>query len=229
MKANIKICIKTMLVLVCFFSINAVYAKDAPPDTTHDGLVLVKDSKVDIAYALPGADLSGYSKVMVLETHIAFIKNWQRDQNRSRISGRVSDKDMQRMISRGKDLFAHVFTDVLEENGYPVVNDAGADVLLVRPAIINLDVTVPDTQTAGRSYTWSASAGQATLYVELYDSVTGQILARASDRKVDRNAGIRWTMSRSSVSNTADATRALKHWAGLLVKALDNAKENGAD
>lgn len=229
MNANIKICIKTMLVLVCFLAVNTVSAKDEPPETSHDGLVLVKDSKVDIAYALPGADLSGYSKVIVLEAHIAFIKNWQRDQNRSRISGRVSDKDMQRMISRGKDLFAHVFTDVLEENGYPVVNSAGADVLLIRPAIINLDVTVPDKQTAGRSYTWSASAGQATLYVELYDSVTGQILARASDRKVERNSDIRWTMARSSVSNTADATRALKYWAGLLVKALDNAKKNGGD
>ena len=224
MKININIFLKTMLILVCFFAVNIVSAKDAPPETSHDGLVLIKDSKVDLAYALPGADLSGYSNVMLLEAHIAFIKNWQRDQNRSSISGRVSDKDMERMISRGKDLFGHVFTDVLEENGYPVVTTAGADVLLVRPAIINLDVAAPDTQTAGRSRTYSASAGQATLYVELYDSVTGQILVRAFDRKVDRDTDLRWAMSSSSVSNSADATRALRHWAKLLVKGLDRVK-----
>ena len=229
MKANINICTKTMLVLFCFFAVNTVSAKDDPPETTLDGLVLVKDSKVDLAYALPGADLSVYSKVMILEPHIAFRKNWQRDQNRTRGTGRVRDKDMERMISRGKDLFGHVFIDVLEENGYPVVNAAGADVLLVRPAIINLDVTAPDIQTAGRTTSYSAGAGEATLFVELYDSVSLQILARATDRKVDRNTSLRWTMSRSSVSNKADATRALKHWAGLLVKALDNAKENGVD
>ena len=226
MKINLNVLAKTLLVLVCVVSVNTVSAKKSkPPETSHDGLVLVKKSKVDIAYALPGADLSGYSKVMLLKPHIAFIKNWQRDQNRSTHTGRVSDKDMQRMISRGKDLFGHVFFDVLEENGYPVVSEAGADVLLVRPAIINLDVAAPDIRTAGRSTTYSASAGQATLYVELYDSVTGQILARATDRKVDRNNDIRWTMSRSSVSNQADATRALKYWAELLVKALDNAKK----
>ena len=122
-----------------------------------------------------------------------------------------------------------VFVDVLEENDYPVVTAAGADVLLVRPAIINLDVAAPDLRTAGRTTVYSASAGQATLYVELYDSVTAQILARATDRKADRNTGVRWAMPSSSVSNQADATKALKHWAGLLVKALDNAKENGVN
>ena len=133
------------------------------------------------------------------------------------------------MISRGKDLFAHVFIDVLEENDYPVVSEAGADVLLVRPAIINLDVAAPDVKSASRSYTYTASAGQATLYVELYDSVTGQILARASDRKIGRRNDINWGMSRNSVSNSADAAKAFKYWAELLVEALNTAKKNAID
>ena len=32
--------------------------------------------------------------------------------------------------------------------------------MIVRPAIINLDVTAPDTPTAGRSRTYSSSAGE---------------------------------------------------------------------
>jgi hypothetical protein len=229
MKINIKLLTRTLLILVCFFSVHTVAAKDNPPETSHDGLVLIKDSKVDIAYALPGADLSGYDKVMILEALIAFKKNWQRDYNRSStLGGRISDKDMERAISRGKDLFHHAFVDVLEERGFPVVNEAGADVLLVRPAIINLDVVAPDKQTAGRSRSYSASAGEATLYVELYDSVTSQILARASDRKSNRNS-VNWAMSRTSVSNTADFTRGLKYWAELLVDAMNNAKKNAID
>jgi hypothetical protein len=228
MKININLLTRTLLILVCFFSVHTVAAKDTPPETSHDGLVLIKDSKVDIAYALPGADLSGYDKVMILEALIAFKKNWQRDYNRSTVQGRISDKDMERAISRGKDLFHHVFAEVLEENGYSVVNEAGADVLLVRPAIINLDVVAPDKQTAGRSRSYSASAGEATIYVELYDSVTSQILARASDRKGNRSS-VSWAMSRTSVSNTADFTRGLKYWAELLVDALNNAKKNAID
>jgi len=210
MKITMNIFIKSALVLVCFLAVNTVFAKDEPAETTYDGLVLVKDSKVDMAYALPGADLSAYTKIMILEPHIAFKKNWQQEQNRKRMSGRVSDKDMERIIRRGKDLFGYVFVDVLEENGYTVVTDVGEDVLLVRPAIIDLDVAAPDIQTANRSTTYSASAGEATLFVELYDSVTLQILARASDKKTGRRNSINWTMSRSSVTNTADATRAFK-------------------
>ena len=203
----------------------ALAKKEKPPETSHDGLELVQGSKVDIAYLLPDADMSGYSKVMLLEPYIAFKKNWKRDHNRASLN-RVSDKDMARMIERGKDLFTHVFSDALEEGGYPVVHEVGEDVLLVRPAIINLDVTAPDVSTSARSRTYTASAGESTLFIELYDSVTGQILVRAFDRKVDRDTSMRWTMSRNRATNTQDATRALRHWAGQLVKALDRSKKN---
>jgi len=202
----------------------ALAKKEKPPQTSHDGLELVQGSKADIAYLLPNADMSGYSRVMLLEPHIAFKKNWKRDHNRAAVN-RVTDRDMARMIERGKDLFTHVFTDELEEGGYPVVHEPGQDVLLVRPAIINLDVAAPDVG-AGRTYTYTASAGEATLYIELYDSVTGQILVRALDRKADRDTDLRWTMSRNRSTNTHDARRALRHWAGLLVKALDRSKNN---
>lgn len=229
MKIAMNYFIKIMFVLVCFFAVNTVSAKDEPAETTYDGLVLVKDSKADIAYMLPGADLSGYNKIMILEPNIAFKKNWQRDQNRARETGRVRDEDMERMISRGKDLFARVFIEVLVENDYPVVDTASADVLLVRPAIIDLDIANPDIQTASRSSTYSAGAGEARLFVELYDSVTLQILARASDKKASRANSLRWNMSRSSVSKTSDASKALRYWAELLVGALDNAKKNTVD
>ena len=199
--------------------------KEKPPQTSHDGLELVQGTKVDTAYLLPGAELSGYSKIILLEPHIAFKKNWKRHHNRSS-SNRVTDRDMERMIERGKELFTRVFTLELEEGGYPVVKEAAQDVLLVRPAIINLDVTAPDVNKPGRSRTYTASAGEATLFVELYDSISGQILVRAFDRKVDRHRDIRWTSVSNRGTNTQDASRAFRHWAGLLVKALDRSKNN---
>ena len=37
------------------------------------------------AYVKPDADLGAYGRVMILDTYVAFRKNWARDQNRSSI------------------------------------------------------------------------------------------------------------------------------------------------
>ena len=219
--------IKTILTIVIVTWAQTGFSQD-PPETTHDGLVLIPDSKADIAYKLPEADLSGYNKVVILEPLIAFRKDWQKDQNRNTRSsgGRVGDGDMERMISRGKGLFIDAFTDVLEDGGYEVVSGAGEDVLLVRPAIINLDVAAPDLNTAGRNRTYVASAIAATIYVELFDSVTSQIIARASDSRVARSNSSSWSMNMggSSIENRQLASRTIKYWAGLLKDALDEAR-----
>jgi hypothetical protein len=222
-----KIC--TVLIAVTISCLNPVFAQSKDtPEVTHDGLVL-EEGSVDVLYVLPEADFSGYNRVVILEAYIAFKKNWKRDQNRDTRIRRVTDKDMAKMIDQGKDLFKHVFAEELEKGGYEVVAGAAEDVLLLRPAIINLDITAPDTNnTPGRSTTYTASAGQATIFLELYDSVTGQILARVFDRKADRNA-VGWGMPTTSVSNQQKITRGFRYWAGLLVEGLDLAKATDAE
>jgi hypothetical protein len=101
-----------------------------------------------------------------------------------------------------------------------VVDTQDYDVLLLRPAIIDLDISAPDTLSAGRSRTFSASTGSATLYIELYDSVSGQILGRAADRTNIRNnmGTVTWS---NRVTNSADARRMFSRWAGFLRDFLD--------
>lgn len=192
------------------------------PQETHDGLVLLQDTKVDAAYVDPDADFSVYDKIMILDCHVAFKKNWQRDQNRSRTTDRVTSRDMEKMKTEVGRLFREVFTEELEkEGGYEIVAEApGDDVLLVRPAIIDLDVTAPDTLTAGRSRTFTSTAGAATIYIELYDSVSGDILARASDRKTARTVGGHVSYS-NRVTNVAEAKKMLRAWAKLLRTRLE--------
>jgi len=202
-------------------------AKDAElPDITEDGLHRVKDSRMAIVYADPEADLSGYSKVQLLDAYVAFKKNWERDQkSRSASSFRITSKDVEEIKNRTAAEFRTVFTEVLQDGGYPVVEQAADDVLLLRPAIINLDVNAPDTMQAGRSRTYTDSAGEMTLYIELYDSVTGDLIAKALDRKADTNTGFyTWT---NSATNRAAADRILKGWAEILLAALNEAKAEG--
>jgi len=198
-------------------------AKDKLPKTSHDGLTLTKHTKHTAVYVKRGETLEGYDKVMMTDVHVAFKKNWQRDYNRKEISlsAQVSDKDVEKIKNRLAVEFKVVFTEQLEKGGYPVVTTTGKHVLLLRPAIINLDITAPDTDKSGMSTQFVASAGEMTLFLELYDSMTSAIIARVIDSEADRSAGIGQRADR--VSNKAAADRALRSWANTLVKRLDGA------
>jgi len=197
---------------------------DALPEVTVDGLHHLKNTKLAIVYAQPGADLSQYDRVYLADAYVAFKKNWQRDQNRS-LSTRVTTSDMEKIKAGLAEMFREVFTETLQEGGYELVTEQAEDVLLVKPAIINLDIAAPDTQTTGMSRSYAESAGEMTLYVELYDSVTGDLLAKALDREIDRETGyFQW---QNRVTNRAAANRILKEWANVLREGLDEARGAG--
>ena len=67
--------------------------------------------------------------------------------------------------------------------------------------------------SAGMSQSFSASAGQMTLYMQLYDGKTGDIIARIIDPEA---AGDDFVEVRNSVTNMADAERVLRRWATIL-------------
>jgi len=50
-------------------------------------------------------------------------------------------------------------------------------------------VLAPDVATTSSSYQLTTSAGEKTLYLELYDSVTSDLLGKAKDHKRDRDSG----------------------------------------
>ena len=195
------------------------------PQITEDGLHRVADSKMAIVYAEPGADLAQYERIQLMDAYVAFKKNWARDQrSRSADKLRISSRDIEKIKTDLAKEFQAVFRKTLEDGGYEIVDEAGEDVLLVRPAIINLDVNAPDTMRAGRSRSYTSSAGEMTLYIEIYDSITGDLIAKALDRKADtaRQGFYTWT---NSVTNKAAAKRILQGWADILLDALNEAKQ----
>ena len=195
--------------------------KQEPPQTTPDGLELVTNTKTRIVYRADEAELDKYTKVMIVECAVAFKKNWQRDYNRSAVdlSGRVQDRDVTRIKDNLSAEFKKVFTEVMTKSNHEVVTEAASDVLILRPAIVNLVVNAPDLRTAGMTRTYVADPGQMTLYLELYDSVSSAKLAIIEDA---RDAGrMSPTMGMSnSVTNIRDADRILKSWATELAGHL---------
>ncbi len=203
----------------------AIAKQEELPEVTEDGLHRVPDSKMAVVYAEPGADLAQYKRIKLMDAYVAFKKNWARDQrSRSADRLRVTSNDVEKIKNDLAKEFQEVFRQTLEDGGYEVVDESAEDVLLVRPAIINLDVNAPDTMRAGRSRSYTSSAGEMTLYIEIYDSVTGDLIAKALDRRADtsRQGYYTWT---NSVTNKSAAKRILKGWADILLDALNEAKQ----
>lgn len=193
------------------------------PEWSDDGLRLVKGSKMSVVYAEPGADLGIYKRVMLLTPEVAFKKNWERQQRSSSADrlGGPSTRTIKRKLS---EEFEAVFKETLTTGGYQLVEEAAADVLTVKPFIINLDVNAPERGGSTRNESYVRSAGEMTLYIELFDSETGDMIAKALDRKVDNPNNVHYYTWATSSSNKRAADQILRGWANILLEALNEAK-----
>jgi hypothetical protein len=211
------------LLLAMMFS-SPVWSKKDLPAVNDEGMELINDTRMTTIYADPGADLGIYKRIWLEDASVAFKKNWMRDQNRQTRSAslRVKDSDVERIRQDVATLFREVFTAELVEGGYELVEEAGEDVLIAKPAIVDLDVVAPDLKTAQRTSTFSESAGEMTLVLELYESLTHDKIVTARDRKRDYERGyVEW---RTSVSNRATAKRMMSSWARAFRESLDDAR-----
>jgi len=220
--------------LACLFAILALgaapglAAKEKPPEVTPEGLQLQKQTKSRLVYVRPGASLAQYKRVAILDCLVEFEKDWQRDYNRSHVglAEKVSDDDVERMKSGLAEEFKKVFAKELQDKGgYQVVDVAAPDVLVLRPALINVEVNAPDLMTPGWGRTVVRSAGQMTLFLELWDSTSSTLLARVLDAQ-QADSGIAEVANR--VYNKAEADRVLQEWATELRKHLDAARQDPA-
>ena len=117
--------------------------------------------------------------------------------------------------------FKKVFTKELQaKGGYPIVDTAGAG---------RAGAATGDHQPAGdgagsdvtraSAATVVSSAGSATLYIELWDSASNTILARAMDAQADPGFAGRGQAA-NRVTNTMAADEILQGWATKLRKYL---------
>ncbi|MBK1876844.1 DUF3313 family protein [Pelagicoccus mobilis] len=213
-----------IILLAASFNTSSTDAGSRMPDVTTEGLVKVKgDGKMDYVYVRQGSDFSPYTKVIIDTPDIAFRSSWQQTMNSQRGIDRISESDMQKMIKTGKKLLLEEFNKEVEKVGIEIVENASANALLVRAKITDLNINAPDpNQTAGTwTKVYAESAGDATLTIELYDSVTMQLLARAIDRKIDIGETFGWQRKRDHYSNIQDAREALNDWARSLAFGLN--------
>ena len=203
-------------------TVNVLATERSAPEVTVDGLQLVEGTEMALVYAKPEVDLSQYDRFYVVEPRVAFEKNWLKDQN-AIPNQHVRREDMQRIKSELAALFTEVFKQELQNNGgYKLADAPAEDVLIILPAIIDLDVISPDVPGTRNQRSLIASVGSMMLYMELIDSVTGDKLVKAIDKKYDRTP-VR-TGIRNAVRNETAARDMLGEWANLLRLGLDEAR-----
>jgi hypothetical protein len=138
----------TLSCALILVSASAAFADDATIDI-FDNLVPVGDAEAGIAYIDPNADFSVFKRVMILEPTVAFRSNWQLDQNRKTRRNRVTNSDMEKIKSDTATMLRNVFIEQLQAGGgFEIVEEGGDDVLQLRLAIIDLDLTAPDHYTS---------------------------------------------------------------------------------
>lgn len=211
------------LIATLLLAVSGVATGQAPP-TNWDGLVEVKPKRMDAVFLAPGADFRVYTKLMVDPTEVAFQKDWLKNQNRSgsRMTVRIDDQQAAEILQAARTNFMDIFNEAFTKAGYQIVTAPGPDVLRVSTGVLNMYLNAPDTMEAGRSVTYTANAGEATLVMEVRDSSTNALLGRVLDRRETLDTG---TMQMSSrVSNLSDFRNLFKRWAKNAVDGLEELK-----
>jgi len=210
-----------LLALVCCALLSAAATAKKPPQEW-DGLSLVKLKGLDAAYARPGADFTIYNKIIIDPIQVAFSKNWEKEETFSK--RKLSTEQLEEIKGKISKVAEEAFADVLSDKGGPqVVTAPGPDVLRFSAAIIDIYPNAVDTMEPGRNYVFTTSSGSATLYAELRDSETGQLIGRVVDARDARSGGdFRWT---NSVENAHEARVMVSDWARILRKRYEALRE----
>lgn len=218
------------LVVITSLALAACAGSGSPRQSalTHDGLERVEGQKFAEVYLRPGADLGHYQHLSLADCEVAFRKNWLRDQQRDSrtLTSRIRQEDADRIRQRIASACDEHFRAALERApAHDLVEAApdGEDLLVLRPSIVNLDIHAPDVQGAVRTRSYTTSAGEMTLNLELVDAKTGEVQGRVVDRRRGvEQSRLQWT---NRVTNRAEFERILRRWADLLRDSVDRVRD----
>jgi len=194
----------------------------AEAKVTFDGLHEVKGARADEAWARPGIDLTQYSKIMLQGAGIEYRPGGESGRSWSSRSRGGPYEVSERQKEQFRALVISVFLEELAESQhFTLVDEAGPDVLLIRGSVLDVVSWVPP-EPIGRGEVFISKVGEATLVLELRDSITETVLVRAVDRRAVETHGLYGNLSSSSpVKNQADVKRVVRNWAQLLRERLD--------
>ncbi len=207
----------SLLILACT---SAPPALQTGPDAeyTFDGLVRVDNSRFRDAWADSEIDFSQYNKVMPGGAQFEFRAVAKTAGRASLYRGNqrgfwISDANRNKLV----DTVSAVFNEELSKaQGWEVAEEVGPDVLILRGALLDIVSFVPP-EMIGQSQVYLSSVGEATLVIEGIDSMSGEVVFRAVDRRSTNSTG-----RASTVTTWSEVRRAARRWATILREGLES-------
>ena len=181
-----------------------------------DGLAKVNNSVVSKAWIRPGIDLTGYDKIMLIDAGIRYrsVREVNRLYNSSITEFPLDQSQRDRIETSVREVFNE---EMAKFQRLEIVREAGPDTLALTGMLVDVTSFVPP-QGAFRADYYLSAIGEATLILELSDSMSDQVLARAADRRVINTS---FTGASTSVTNRFDFERELQAWSSIIITNLE--------
>ena len=188
-------------------------------EVTFGGLHEVTGGTADKAWARPGIDISQYSKIMLKGIGVEYRPGGEAGRTyHARAQGgpfEVTAEQREEFEKEMKDAFRE---ELARSEHFELVDQTGPEVLLIIGGLLDVVSYVPP-EPIGRGEIFLSSVGEATLVLEIRDSITQTVLVRAIDRRAAESSGSFTESNR--VTNRAEVRRLAKSWARLLRTRLD--------
>ena len=202
---------------------NAVGLSAQPPlavgadaQVSEDGLHRVAHSVMDAAWVKPDLNLAQYTKVYFLGTGISF----REVRDTSYRSGDRTDRSEFAVDADSRQELRTLFRDTLradlaEVESYQLTDMPGRDVLIAQGFLVDVVSHVPPDFNVGTTLrtTW-----EATLVLELRDSMSHDMLARTVER--ERPVG-----AVEAADLRRETRQLIRRWSGLLCERLEEVSE----
>lgn len=201
-----------------------------PDDVTHDGLTKLNRTIMDAVWAREDIDLTGVTKVRFKGLGVEY-RNVNGPYSGRAGSGTTRSSSSQTVFQLDEATRALFEEEIrgafMEEIGrssvFEVTDEAGPDVIDVHIGLLDVISRVPP-ETVGRSRIFIDSVGEATLVLEVRDSISNTVLARAVDRRAAQN----FTAQESTPPrNRAEVRRLGRRWGQLIRDGLDTMISDG--
>jgi hypothetical protein len=188
-----------------------------PPEVSEDGLVRVESSRKVGVYRAPGIPFTQYRRISVAPIPLSFARGWLR------ANKNVNEADRERIRSDLVRTFRdELMAELVDRGGYALTDQAAPDVLLVQPAIQELDISAPDAGLTPGTRTYVNTAGSMKLVIELRDAASGVLVARIIDYEHARES--HQLQLANQTSNAEEARIAFANAARHTREALNVAK-----
>ena len=159
------------------------------------------NANVEAAYIATDADFGRYTRLLGEDMGIFFPQQ-----------SPLPDADLQRL----RQIFRNAF--LAELTAYEIVENPGSEVMTVQASIIDLrNADISDVPNLRTGLDAVARPGVLVFLMEMRDSSTDRVLARAADSTANPRIGTRG----SETTDWDDMQVAAQHWASLFRQFLD--------